>query len=553
MPVKKEKAKDVLNILLAALIPALPMLYFYTNNWRYIMLRHILLTALIFVCLSLALCLWMRKLLGSVLAAGLWCWCFWVALFSYGAVYDSALATKVPHWILLSIYAALLLGCLWGIRRVGKKYDFRILMSFLTVVWVVLTAFNGIRSIHIAWGYQHMEVDASKFKKDFVVKADLPSPNIYWIHCDGMLGFDAMETYFGESQAEFRQQLEQRGFVINTDAAFFSEHTTEIAIPILLSPDYYDRYLYPKLYKLAIQDYSDPIVLKELYSVRVHNEMTAAFEEKGYHTITLADLDIYYPPITDMVFSCIGERALLFKKTNLPQGNLDWMQEFRSKRQLLYLMRRTTMLAPLYGPLSEQLWDGIGKQYLAEETPKFFEDDPLLSKASDTKTMWTEFNYMAMADALEVSLQSDEPRLVFMHYFLPHSPFFFDQDGNMEIRGALDIMRYPGNHKFAAKVLIAFVDSILQADPEALIVLQSDHGLHLQSAKNILKAFPPEDPQSEKPVIDLWNGTLSAIRLPERYGAIEQPILPVNISRMLVNNFVGWNYNYLDGNDSDLY
>ncbi len=111
-------------------------------------------------------------------------------------------------------------------------------------------------------------------------------------------------------------------------------------------------------------------------------------------------------------------------------------------------------------------------------------------------------------------------------------------------------MRYPAHHAFAVKALLKYVDMILEQDPDAVIVLQADHGLHglamhigysPEEAREMLNATPEE-------MEAIWNQTMSAVRLPaERDTPQTREILsdPRNISRYLINEYVGQNYEYI--------
>jgi hypothetical protein len=44
----------------------------------------------------------------------------------------------------------------------------------------------------------------------------------------------------------------------------------------------------------------------------------------------------------------------------------------------------------------------------------------------------------------------------------------------------------------------------------------------------------------------MQNQTISAVRIPEKWGGLEEPLGPLNITRELVNRYVGKNYELLD-------
>ena len=74
-------------------------------------------------------------------------------------------------------------------------------------------------------------------KKDFIVDSKSKSPNIYWIHPDGMLGVNAVKKFFHEDQEELLSKLKERGFEINPYANFEGRHTTAVAVPDLMKWD----------------------------------------------------------------------------------------------------------------------------------------------------------------------------------------------------------------------------------------------------------------------------------------------------------------------------
>lgn len=76
-----------------------------------------------------------------------------------------------------------------------------------------------------------------------------------------------------------------------------------------------------------------------------------------------------------------------------------------------------------------------------------------------------------------------------------------------------------------------------------MIVLQADHGLH-GTGEGLIKETFGEDAIAA----ELWNQVFSAVRVPEQYQNGEERYAyenPLNISRYLVNRFIGRNYEYL--------
>ena len=140
-----------------------------------------------------------------------------------------------------------------------------------------------------------------------------------------------------------------------------------------------------------------------------------------------------------------------------------------------------------------------------------------------------------------------KPSLNIVHVLTPHHPYIHDVDGNIVTqkynKNPLDY--YP-QHVWSAKILINVIDMILEKDPGAIIIIQSDHGLHGNTEEDFKSAF------SEKAdKLELWNYTMSAIRVPPEFHTGEEHYAletPLNITRYLINNFVGRNYEYLNEN-----
>ena len=101
---------------------------------------------------------------------------------------------------------------------------------------------------------------------------------------------------------------------------------------------------------------------------------------------------------------------------------------------------------------------------------------------------------------------------------------------------------YPLAHEYALNVMFNMIDMILHRNPDAIIIIQADHGIHLLYTQLALL----EEGFTEVEVLRLFNSTINAVRIPTQYGGLDEPLDPLNIARELVNRFVGDNYQLLD-------
>ena len=84
---------------------------------------------------------------------------------------------------------------------------------------------------------------------------------------------------------------------------------------------------------------------------------------------------------------------------------------------------------------------------------------------------------------------------------------------------------------------------IKETDNDSIIIIQGDHGIHSIRDSIIKDYYKVEG----KGLLEIRNSTISAIYLPEKYRVNTEYLdNPLNISRYLVNSFVGDNYKYLD-------
>ena len=111
-----------------------------------------------------------------------------------------------------------------------------------------------------------------------------------------------------------------------------------------------------------------------------------------------------------------------------------------------------------------------------------------------------------------------------------------------EVPGSLRYDLYPAlGFEYVFWRVISEIDLILARNPNAVIVLQSDHGFHLDSTQDHLL----EQGYTMEQVLELTHSVFSAMRIPDEYGGLEESVAPLNITRVLVNRFVGKNYELL--------
>jgi len=144
---------------------------------------------------------------------------------------------KVANFLHIDIYGQLFYNCyiffalmlVYICRKYSEKLNqgTQLIRGVNIVALVMMIALLLQNIAGIVMFASEQKSDNAFYKQTFDVSVTLEEqPNIYWFHCDGMLGFDSMSRFFGDGQEGFVRELEERGFYINREAAFWANHST---------------------------------------------------------------------------------------------------------------------------------------------------------------------------------------------------------------------------------------------------------------------------------------------------------------------------------------
>jgi len=386
-------------------------------------------------------------------------------------------------------------------------------------------------------------IEQAKFyiRRDFNVDATLPSPDIYWLHMDGMINFADMNDFFDEPQTELRQQLEARGFVINEDARLVG-HDTIFGVPALLSPDFYDSYLGVLLAEgdqalrrernRFLHDAFERDNVSLADDVAPYHELFHAFLQADYTVGMIADFDErVYVPLDH--FYRLGHAERTDHAPLTLESILETEHHFlRDALDLIELLAITT---PIPYRAVIQIREDV---FEWEQIPMHTEAINQLT-ANTLDSHHERQLYRRLMDSFSI----ENPVLMYLTLMFTHANRW--QWYNEELTGHGDhshrIDLYPTAHAYATDVMLTTIDLILEQNPNAVIILQADHGFHLHATQSQLLA----DGLMEAEVANLQNSVMNALRIPEQYGGLDTPLDSRNITRELVNRFVGPNYELL--------
>jgi len=371
------------------------------------------------------------------------------------------------------------------------------------------------------------------------------TPNIYYIHCDGMMSFNSIQKYFHYDNNYLKNYLAD--YYINEDATLVAGHKTQRALVALFNPKYYDEFFKDYLYELEDvflekeKNTSYFVGYYELEEKRFTNEMFQALDQKGYtlvgigeyNAFTSLDTDYYYDFFNnykDQYIDLSNSQLRLIKKE---QDILTKKLYTRlSHTKILFQRNILNSLVVDFTPIDYEVinWHDI-------DTSKY----PYIDKVYQQTNYWAG---KAILKSLSESMKINDHKFTFIDYNLNHDPYLFDVAGNVLSNDRRQYLgSYLGNYIYSSYILTDILNYIKNNDENAIIIVQGDHGIHTASNEDMRSYFNV----SLTDVQDIRNSVMSAIYIPEEYKNGDELYLdnPLNISRYLVNNFVGENYQYL--------
>lgn len=103
---------------------------------------------------------------------------------------------------------------------------------------------------------------------------------------------------------------------------------------------------------------------------------------------------------------------------------------------------------------------------------------------SDTKKIFDSMEYIGNPDNF-----SESEEFTIMHIFCPHTPFLLDVNGKaVPYKHYIDWKNkkyYLEQYQYITKLMIQAINSIVESDPNSVIILQSDHGARASTDKDL--------------------------------------------------------------------
>ena len=268
------------------------------------------------------------------------------------------------------------------------------------------------------------EAAASAERIDTAPAEGKDRPNIYWIIADEYAGLDELEKYYHYDNSPFYDSLRELGFTV-------SDHS----------------------YNWAVETFH---ILYDTLNLRYASANTG--KKLRESLVTDPDLPLW-TLMRDLGYEvCEAESTNKFRLVN------------RLEKKVEYDPPRTS--------------DGNTVANLLVQYSVFrrYEDRilgavaPALVKTSERQSVLNVLEWAENPD----NMRTDRPTFTVVYMKCPHEPFVFDQDGGTvprELDGEKHDKSYYLNQLiYISKRLRNACETIVKADPDAIVLLQSDHG-----------------------------------------------------------------------------
>ena len=402
------------------------------------------------------------------------------------------------YLILFTLFGVILILCFrkWRFELSHKGSVFVACAIFLLFLFQCASFLN----LH----FQQNSCVDERFVHSPKVSSSLPSPNIYWIHCDGFLGIHSFQKYFHDSQDSFRNELRKKSFFIYDSAYLTASCSTKVAVTALMNPEFYDRFLIHHVQPERKDSWKSKNENLLAFYRLVANQFYRTFEEKKYQ-IAVLPKDRWYAYV----------------------GRFPSMNEYYS----FYLQAKRI---DIFGYIARWMPGSFfvkNKEYL--KAIRVYRNN-----CPDTHEDYIQNNLLYIHTIQNLPIP-DQPALTIIKCFSAHIPYAYDKNGKLlnTFPDHSDPEDYKAQHLLTTRVLLWTVENILEKDPDAVIVLQADHGLHCTTERQLREYFGEKCNPHE-----LWNQVFSAVRIPKKFRNGDEKYMaqtPLNIVRYLINSFVG--------------
>lgn len=431
--IKRTVKRMVFPLLTVIVTSIFPAVFLYCRNAGEAGFGEILPAIFLFAGLGIILFLLFCIPMHSANKAGVIASVFILILTNYGLIEKVAkhLFPFLKYWHILPILLMLALHMAFFIKRWMPDDLSAEIIKVECMVFLLLTVINAATGIPGAIHYMQAqnEIAQSRMAKQQPIPVQSEGKrNIYLLLFDEYAGFAQMEKYYGYDNRPLKDFLTENNFSVSY-TSHNESNSTRVVLTNLVNLDYV---------------VNADNVAKENETLRKNGRLYDLMREQGYQ---VEILELYN-----------------FMGGHIPQQEAASGEAVTVNGENLYdICIRQSAFYP----------------FAHADTAEAIED------------------ILMFADYLSDKESLPEGGTFTLAYFVfPHQPFIVDENGaaipQSQSSNWEDSRYYLGQYKYATKLILSILDNIIQNDPEAVIILQSDHGARATTHKDYTKKFPME-------------------------------------------------------------
>jgi hypothetical protein len=473
-------------MLLPLLVAIYPPLFHYGNNARIVTFASLARALLLYSILAIVFYgLFSILTRGQPTKAANAAFVFLIFFHLYGVLYNYLYNqdiiqvedyTLLPLIVLLALYLARSATKVKNSEKVWKS------AILLVSILIVSNLFKIVPAEIAKYRASNPKAANASALSNASEKAEYP--DIYFIILDEFAGFDSMRNYWKYQEIdEFRSFLQSKGFYVAESSHSSSSDT-----------------LHQMSERLNYQEYPLNANPDIYYGALVNNRAMSYLKSLGYTTVVFDETKLGYPAA--------------------PSMSADYLFEYDSSN-----VSNTT--ADM-GNLFDDFGILVAENTMLRAFPLFYSNslDPMFEKHQEM--------VFFTAGKLPYLDEVPSPKFVHAHLLLPHYPFMFLENGN--INNPIYYYNwnyYLDNYKFTIKFAEKMVNNILEnSDPEnpPIIILQSDHGARNTPTRHgvLLEDYPEE----------YKTHILNALYLPGYdTSQLSQDMNPINTFPLIFNHY----------------
>lgn len=496
----------IITVVLLAAICTLRTVHLFANNVDEVVFADLGNDMWIFMAISIAVFAILRIFLRKPYFAGMF-----VALATFLAVNFSLLVSFMRLFISkynpaaiggVVLYVVLVVGFVFLLRVLfKKKLPVHIFAKILSATFAGLVLFNAVLAI-VAMGKTlpvSMAEAAATTVPSATVAATTPEPtveatpeptveatptpteeplgkpNIYYFILDEYGSFEMMSKYYDYDNQVFKDFLLEKGFNISSES-YSTDTQTEQSIADTLNLEYISRYL------------SKSESTKEIGRAKIYTILT----DLGYSQFQLSIGDRHFQNIvsleTDTGARAYEEIVNLFGDENSDDVVSD-SSIFEAFSLFLEGQYDSSDVDVEIDGLNE--WGFYPSSYIRDT--KAYRDHKLGSYANHVLKLFDYFEDPS-------NYTKTTPRVTYSYMSASHVPFLFNEYGDLipysQNRNWEDPNIYLNQYKFVTKHMMASVATIIENDPDSIIIVTADHGIRYHADCNKKHTFYITDKDS---------------------------------------------------------